>query len=33
LLKLPVPVELQHPISLGQGGNAEMGGTMRRGSE
>lgn len=33
LLKLPVPVELQHPISAGQGGNPAMGGTMRRGSE
>lgn len=33
LLKLPVPVEVQHPISTGHGGHAEMGGTMRRGSE
>ncbi len=33
LLKLPAPVELQHPISAGAAGNAEMGGTMRRGSE
>jgi alpha-amylase/alpha-mannosidase (GH57 family) len=32
LLKLPAPVDLQHPISAG-GGNAEGGGTMRRGSE
>jgi alpha-amylase/alpha-mannosidase (GH57 family) len=32
LLKLPVPVELQHPISLG-GGNPEAGGAMRRGSQ
>jgi alpha-amylase/alpha-mannosidase (GH57 family) len=33
LLKLPVPMELQHPISSGEGGNPAMGGTMRRGSE
>jgi alpha-amylase/alpha-mannosidase (GH57 family) len=33
LLKLPVPVDVQHPISAGHGGHAEMGGTMRRGSE
>jgi alpha-amylase/alpha-mannosidase (GH57 family) len=33
LLKLPAPVELQHPISAGQGGDVAMGGTMRRGSE
>lgn len=33
LLQLPVPVEVQHPISSGQSGHAEMGGTMRRGSE
>ena len=32
LLKLPAPVDLQHPISAG-GGHAEGGGTMRRGSE
>ena len=31
LLKLPVPVNLSHPISKG-GGMAEAGGTMRRGS-
>src|SRR3989338_3320654 len=30
LLKLPVPTSLSHPISSG-GGNAEVGGTMRRG--
>lgn len=31
LLKLPIPANLNYPISLG-GGNAEAGGTMRRGS-
>ncbi|MBI1173657.1 MAG: glycoside hydrolase [Sideroxydans sp.] len=33
LLNLPVPVEVQHPISVGQGGDVAMGGTMRRGTE
>jgi len=31
MLKLPVPANLNYPISLG-GGSAEAGGTMRRGS-